>query len=194
MQQGEEVAKQKVILLVGSPDSGKSVVAGILAEEFGFQCISTRMLLYRYGGDNIRAIIENGGVVDDETTCPIVSRHLPMNAERLVIDTPRSANQVRMIRTNYPKTSLYTIHVTVDVDLILDRAKKRNRPDDAKIKDRLEKYSKYFAEMEGSLRTLTHVEELDNNGSLEKLQTRLSEICDQWGIGKLRTLTEAQLA
>lgn len=178
--------RQKVVLLIGAPFSGKTVVGRTLAEQLGFISVLTKPLLQKYRPDLIK-VMDDGDVAPDLAMLELLEAHLP-KADRVFIDSLRSADQVRWLRENRPNADLYTIYLDVDEKEILHRLEvawstsRGRREDDVNLPTRLVKFRQYSAEMLPVLRELTTFFEVNGNQAPEVVAQEVFAFCDRHGL------------
>lgn len=118
-----------VILLLGAPGAGKGSVSNILKEKYNFYHISTGELFRKAINANtdfaqkLKAIMLNGGLINDETTNQIVKNEIMELSNKninIVLDGyPRNINQAEFL-SKIVKVD-YVFDLYVDEDVILKR-------------------------------------------------------------------------
>jgi adenylate kinase len=95
---------KSIIVLIGPPGSGKGTQASILVEKFGWNTISTGLLIrgeIKSGsevGKKVKSIIKNGDLIGDDLMFLMLKNKLmSIDMEKIIIDGfPRSIEQVQM--------------------------------------------------------------------------------------------------
>ena len=119
-------ANQQVVLLSGPIASGKTTLARLLADRFGFCVVSTRELLLRHVGDDRWSLQAEGASMDDSTGGKWVSDGMvrlrrQCSAEvSFVVDSVRTLDQIWWIRDAFGG-SVKHVHLLADVDVLSDR-------------------------------------------------------------------------
>lgn len=135
------------ILLIGAQGSGKSTQAKLLAQYLKIPFISTGAIFRKLTqketgfGQIIKGILEQGKLVDDQTTSSIARERLQEDdCERgFVMDGyPRNLEQLKQFDPSFDKV----FYLNVPEEVILDRLLKRGRMDDTEqsIRHRLDLY------------------------------------------------------
>lgn len=127
------------ILLIGPQGSGKSTQAKLLAEYLNVPLISTGEIFRNMV--EVRQILSEGRLVDDQTTYKIVKDRLsqPDCKMGFVLDGyPRNIEQQRLFDPQFDKA----IYLNVPEQEVIRRLSERGRSDDTKqsIKRRLDLY------------------------------------------------------
>ena len=154
-----------VVLLVGPPLSGKSTAADIL-ESLGFKVFSTKKALEELSGT--AETIKKGGVVGDAIVLQMFKERFPKHPQ-IVVDSPRSGEQIQWITENKKNHKIMTIHLTISGDEIWQRMRvaksteRGSRNDDTPqaLRKRLSEYERYFGQMIGLIKKNTEVIEID---------------------------------
>lgn len=121
------------ILVMGPQGSGKTTQAELLAKKLGLPHIETGNVYREIAkldspvGQKIRAVLERGGLVDDQLTFEIVDRHLADIKGGFVLDGfPRTLTQAK--RELFPIDKVFYINLS-DEEAV-SRLLKRGREDD----------------------------------------------------------------
>lgn len=100
----EILIREKKIILIGRPASGKGTQAELLAEEFFLPLISSGNLFRRYRrkktelGRKIKNIIDKGNFVPDEVTNRVIFREIKKQKRGFILDGyPRTLGQARRL-------------------------------------------------------------------------------------------------
>ena len=121
---------QQVVLLSGPIASGKTTLARLLADRFGFYVVSTRELLLRHVGEDRWYLQAAGASMDDSTGGRWVSDGLvrlrrQCSAEvPFVVDSVRTLDQIWWLRDAFGG-SVEHVHLVADVGVLSDRYSSR---------------------------------------------------------------------
>lgn len=165
--------KREIVFLVGPPWAGKSTVAEFFKKNhFGY--FSTRKMVEKYLTTEEKAVMAAGGVISDVMIIDLLSKHFPTTGN-LVVDTPRSADQVYWFRREYPESWISTCYLTIDEEQIWNRFRngnRENREDDDEeiLAKRLKLYREYSEEMLPSLHQVSNLFiKIDANQPLQQV-------------------------
>ncbi len=168
------------ILLIGPQGSGKSTQAKLLAEYLKIPVISTGDIFREAAqsgnelGQMVKKIMEEGKLVDDETTCKIAEERLAKSDVQngFILDGyPRNVEQVKLFD---PKVDL-VIYLKAPEEAVIERLVKRARADDTpeSIKVRLDLYYKQTEPLLLFYRNLGILKEVDGLGEIDEIQGRI---------------------
>ena len=121
-----EPADWQVVLLSGPIASGKTTLARLLADRFGFRVVSTREFLLRHVGEDRRSLQAAGVSMDDTTGGSWVRDGLVRLRKQyssevsFVVDSVRTLDQIRWVRDAFGG-SVTHVHLVADVDVLSDR-------------------------------------------------------------------------
>ncbi len=165
------------ILLIGPQGSGKSTQAKLLAEYLKVPYISTGDIFRESTEPEIRKIMEEGKLVDDETTCKIVESRLnkPDSIQGFILDGyPRNLEQLHIFD---PGVDL-TIYLEVPKNKVTERLLKRARTDDTpeSIQTRLDLYYKQTEPLLEFYRNLGILKEVDGLGEIDGIQGKVRRV------------------
>lgn len=168
------------VLLIGPQGSGKSTQAKMLAEFTGLKKISTGDIFRELAreeseeGKRIRQIIEEGRLIDDQTTCRIVKERLsqPDCRTGLVMDGyPRNLEQMKIFDPKFDKV----FHLKVADEEVTKRLMGRGRRDDTMdaIKTRLALYYEQTQPLLNYYKNQGILTEISGTGSIEQVQEEI---------------------
>lgn len=170
------------ILLIGPQGSGKSTQAKLLAKYLKVPFISTGDIFREMAlpdardllGQMVRKILDEGKLVDDQTTSKIVKdRLIAPDCERgFVLDGyPRTLEQVKIFDPGFDQV----FYLDVPADVVVERLAKRGRADDTKesIKTRLNLYYQQTQPLLDYYRNLEVLVEIEGTGSIEEVQDKI---------------------
>ena len=135
-----------IICLLGSPSSGKSTIIKKIQKDYEFHVISIEDVLRNSTDPIIKESLAKGNYISAaEFILPIIKTKLQNKKESLkplILDGfPRSENQLYDYRKEFDTTNnTYYIHLQCSDNICISRASLRNRSDDSKIHERLEKH------------------------------------------------------
>lgn len=158
--------------MIGPQGSGKSTQARLLSEYLKVSVISTGEIFRSM--EIVRNILEEGKLVDDQTTCEIVKNRLarPDCQDGFILDGyPRNIEQVKLFN---PEVDL-AIYLKVSKDEVLERLTKRARADDTpeSIKTRLDLYYRQTKPLLSFYKNLGILKEIDGVGTIWEIQARI---------------------
>lgn len=177
----EVTIKVMKILLIGPQGSGKSTQAKLLAEYLKVPFISTGDIFREMAqkpadllGRMVKKILDEGKLVDDETTSKIVKDRLsqPDCQSGFVIDGyPRTLEQVKIFDPEFDQV----FYLDVPEEEVIKRLVKRGRADDTEelIRMRLNLYYQQTQPLLDYYRNLRVLLEIDGTGSIEEVQDKI---------------------
>ena len=143
----------KILVMLGSPGSGKGTLSEQLRDEYGINHISTGELIRKSDDPELKKIIEGGNLIPDDMMLKMLREELKkMDAERGIIfdGYPRNIKQARKLDSLLGKSGLglnHAVYLSIPEEVakerIRKRAKKENRKDDSSeetINKRFEEY------------------------------------------------------
>jgi adenylate kinase len=177
----------KRVLLVGPPNAGKGTQAAALSRDLGVPAISTGEMLRRESdsgtplGGRVKAIMDLGHLVDDETMAAVVRERLrqPDAQGGFVLDGyPRNLSQAETMTEILSAAGHHldaVLFITVPDDELLRRALGRGRVDDRAevVRERLRVYREETEPMIGYHRRLGLVREVDGNRPVSEVRQAL---------------------
>jgi adenylate kinase len=163
------------ILFIGAQGSGKSTQAKLLAQFLGLPYISTGDIFRQMQGE-IKQILDQGKLVDDQTTSKIVEEKLknPEYSNGFIFDGyPRTLEQIRLFDPGFDKV----IYLDLPDEKASERLLARGREDDTKelIAERLKHYHGQtdpildFYEQKGILVSIS------GEGSIEEIAQKIRD-------------------
>ncbi|MDP3733559.1 MAG: nucleoside monophosphate kinase [Candidatus Daviesbacteria bacterium] len=165
----------KEILFLGVQGSGKSTQGKLLAQFLGLPYISTGDIFRGMGGE-IRQILEQGRLVDDQTTSRIVEEKLREEeySNGFVLDGyPRTMEQIKLFDPGFDKA----IYLYLSDEEATKRLLARAREDDTVelIIERLRNYHKQTDPVLDYYREKGLLEQIDGIGSIEEIQQKIRD-------------------
>lgn len=164
------------ILLIGPQGSGKSTQAKLLSEFLKMPLISTGNIYRGIASTDeiIKKILNEGGLVDDQTTSRIVKDRLsqPDCRQGFIIDGyPRTIEQVKLFD---PEFNL-VIYLDVLEEEVIKRLMERGRTDDTLelIKRRLELYYEQTQPLLDYYKNQGILKEVHGMGSIKEVQNEI---------------------
>ena len=130
------------LILLGAPGSGKGTQAARIVSEFGYGHISTGDLLRAEVakgsdlGNRIKAIIEAGNLVDDETVLELLKVNCELESSAYIFDGyPRNIDQAKALESVVLQGVKSTaIYFEMDLEQIIQRViNRRTAPKSGKI-------------------------------------------------------------
>lgn len=170
------------ILLIGPQGSGKSTQAKLLGDYLKIPVVSTgemfrKLSLKKVGfGQIIRTILEEGRLVDDQTTYKIVKDRLsqPDCKSGFVVDGyPRNMEQLRFFDPQFDKV----IYIDVPEQEVIKRLLERGRSDDVSesIKIRLNLYYQQTQPLLDYYKNQGILVEVPGMGDIQKVQDEIKK-------------------
>lgn len=170
------------ILLIGPQGSGKSTQAKLLAEYLNIPHISTgdifRSLIRKNVGIGqvIKGILEQGKLVDDQTTSSIVRERLKEDdcKEGFVMDGyPRNLEQLKEFDPEFDTV----FYLNVPEEVVLERLLKRGREDDIEesIRQRLNLYYQQTQPLLDYYKQKNILIEISGIGEIQRIQDEIKK-------------------
>ena len=143
---------KKNLLFLGPPGAGKGTQASLVSNMFSYLHLSTGELLRKEVdnktelGVQVKEIINNGQLVNDNLVLKIVQKNLLINTKGWILDGyPRNLSQANSLNDvlkdlNQPLEMVF--YLSLDEEVLVKRLLKRGRDDDNEqtIRTRLEIY------------------------------------------------------
>ena len=143
---------KKNLLFLGPPGAGKGTQASLISDMFSYLHLSTGELLRKEVdnktelGVQVKEIINNGQLVNDNLVLKIVQKNLLINTKGWILDGyPRNLSQANSLNDvlkdlNQPLEMVF--YLSLDEEVLVKRLLKRGRDDDNEqtIRTRLEIY------------------------------------------------------
>lgn len=191
---------EHLVMVVGAAGVGKSRLSRELSRYYGFEVLSTReqMLALR---PSLEASFNQAQLAPDEEAIaafkafgearPLMRRYL--------IDSPRTAEQVRWLSKNHRQARVITIHMEATLETVklrleqaakaraLDptRADRPQREDDVHIEYRYQQYLEYFEKMKSTLMVCSDFNHVDCGGEWESVWPVVEMICKRRGVSRV---------
>lgn len=168
------------ILLIGSQGSGKSTQAKLLSQFLKVPLVSTGDIFRNLSnqdtdqGKSVKQILDEGRLIDDETTSQIVQERLSEEdcQNGFIMDGyPRNIVQANIFDPNFDKV----FYLRVPEEVVLERLLKRGRADDTKdsIKIRLGIYYEQTEALLENYKNKGILVEIDGVGDVDAIQGSL---------------------
>lgn len=163
------------ILFAGPQGSGKSTQGKLLARFLGISYISTGDMFRSLGGE-IKQIVDEGKLVDDQLTSKIVEEKLKEEEYKngFIFDGyPRTMEQIKLFDPGFDKV----IHLDLSDAEAKKRLLARGREDDTEdaITERLRNYHLQTDPILDYYRQKKIVKQIDGLGSIEEIQQRIKD-------------------
>lgn len=163
------------ILLIGPQGSGKSTQGKLLAQFLGLPYISTGDIFRQMRGE-IKRILDQGKLVDDETTSKIVKEKLQEEKYQkgFIMDGyPRTLEQIRLHDPGFDKV----IFLDLPDEEAIQRLLARGREDDTaqSIAERLKNYHTQTDPILDYYKQKAILTEIDGEGSIEDIQQKIKD-------------------
>lgn len=168
------------LILMGPQGSGKTTQAALLGKFLQLPHVSTGDIYRQIAAENnelgrrIKACLENGLLIDDETTFQIVDRHLSEIKTGFIVDGfPRTLSQAK----KEPFVVDKVIAISVPEDECIHRLLDRKREDDTRqiIVARLAFYHQETEPILDYYKQQGKLVEIDGVGTIEEVQERIRE-------------------
>jgi adenylate kinase len=143
----------KILVMLGSPGSGKGTLSEQLRDQYGINHISTGELIRKSDDPELKKIIEGGNLIPDDMMLKMLRKELKkMDVGKGIIfdGYPRNIKQARKLDSLLGKLGLglnHAVYLSIPEEVakerIRKRAKKENRKDDSSeetINKRFEEY------------------------------------------------------
>lgn len=170
------------ILLIGPQGSGKSTQAKLLAESLNVPHISTGDIFRRLTQKNvgigqiIKEVLEQGKLVDDQTTSSIVRDRLQGDdcKEGFIMDGyPRNLEQLRKFDPEFD----IVFYLNVPEKVVLERLLQRGRSDDTEesIRQRLDLYYQQTQPLLDFYKQGNKLTEISGIGDIQNIQDEIKK-------------------
>lgn len=190
-----------MITIFGAPGAGKTIQGRLLASKYGWEWISYRDLLLKFGDRDIIYALNHGMFIDDDKAITLMRRvfddinrdietrpfkRLRVNHQVILDGFPSDYRQVKwMINTGDIKKLDGAIILRVPRGELWRRLVERKRIDDTRaiIERRQDEYDRNIT---GMIRTLTmhgvEVREVDGGNSPEDVLERIEYVLGDWNL------------
>lgn len=163
------------ILFVGPQGSGKSTQGKLLARFLGLPYVSTGDVFRGLGGE-IKQILDQGKLIDDQTTSKIVEEKLKGEEYRngFIFDGyPRTMEQIKLFDPGFDKV----IYLFLSDAEAIKRLLARGREDDTEdaIAERLRNYHLQTDPVLDYYRQKGTLQKIDGLGSIEEIRRRIRD-------------------
>lgn len=163
------------ILFVGPQGSGKSTQGKLLARFLGLPYVSTGDMFRGLGGE-IKQILDQGKLIDDQTTSKIVEEKLKGEEYRngFIFDGyPRTIEQIKLFDPGFDKV----IYLFLSDAEAIKRLLARGREDDTEdaIIERLRNYHLQTDPVLDYYRQKGTLQKIDGLGSIEEIRRRIRD-------------------
>lgn len=163
----------KKILFLGAQGSGKSTQGKLLAKFLGLPYISTGDMFRGLGGE-IKQFLDQGKLVDDQTTSKIVEEKLKGEEYEngFIFDGyPRTMEQIKLFNPGFDKV----IYLDLSDTEATKRLLKRGREDDTEdvIAERLRNYHLQTDPILDYFQQKGILKQIDGLGSIEEIWQRI---------------------
>lgn len=173
------------ILMIGPQGSGKSTQGKLLSKYLGVPCLGTGDIFRSISkesnvlGKIVKGILEQGKLVDDDTTCEVVRNELSKDKyiRGFILDGyPRTTKQVKTFDPGFD----LVFYLDVSKKVSLERLVKRVREDDtpALIEARLVYYYEQTHPLLDYYKAQGIVREIDGEKSVAEIQSEIKTIVD----------------
>lgn len=176
-----------MILIMGMPGAGKSVQSAMIQDRLGFHWLSTGQLFRQTNDPEIKAIMESGGLVDDEHVSRMVGKKLKeigFDSTFLLDGFPRTVAQAEWLFEHGNETNKnvkLVLYLKVTDETALARLGGRGRADDS-----AESIAQRKKEAEKILPTINYlqehgvrIEEIDANGTVDEIFASISSVISE---------------
>lgn len=168
------------ILLIGPQGSGKSTQADLLAQFLSLPKITVGDIFRSIAkedseeGKRIRQILEEGKLVDDQTTSEIVKKKLGESIydSGFIMDGyPRTVEQMQLFDPGFDKV----FYLDVPEEEVIKRLMARGREDDTAelVKTRLDLYYKETQPLLDSYQKQGKLSNIEGTGSVDSIQEEI---------------------
>lgn len=174
------------ILFIGPQGSGKSTQAKLLAEYLNIPYISTGDIFREIstkdseGGKRIKEILDEGRLVDDETTSELVKQRVKQIdcQNGFILDGyPRTLKQIELFNPEFDRV----FYLELTDEQASKRLMKRRREDDTEqlIAARLKNYHMVTDPILEYFRRKGLLRPIDGSGTIEQIQSELRRALDE---------------
>ena len=190
-----------MIIITGMPGAGKTVQGQLIRDRLGFHWLSTGELFRSTNDPEIKAIMESGGLVNDEQVSRMVGdklREVGYDSTYLLDGYPRTVAQAEWLLAHakeISKTIKLVLYMVVSDETALERLGDRGRADDsAKAVAQRQKEAQKIAPTITAIREAgVPVVEIDANRTVEEIFADIKQtVAEYAGVDTVEDTQESE--